>query len=73
MLYDFEYRVCSNHNRLVFEVNIQTYYFRLLPLWVGARGIEFDWKYMQMSLDSNICLVSLCKLLQLNLKKGRKY
>lgn len=30
---------------------------RLLPLWVGARGIEFDWKYMQMSLDSNICLV----------------
>ena len=31
--------------------------FRFLPLWVGARGIEFDWKYIQMSLDSNIALV----------------
>ena len=30
---------------------------RFLPLWVGARGIEFDWKYIQMSLDSNIALV----------------
>ncbi|CAF4131974.1 unnamed protein product [Rotaria magnacalcarata] len=28
-----------------------------LPLWVGARGIEFDWKYIQMSLDSNVALV----------------
>jgi hypothetical protein len=32
---------------------------KLLPLWVGARGIEFDWKYMQMSFDANIALVSL--------------
>ena len=31
---------------------------RLLPLWVGARGVEFDWKYMQMSFDANISLVS---------------
>ncbi|XP_076310291.1 BOS complex subunit TMEM147 isoform X2 [Tachypleus tridentatus] len=30
---------------------------RFLPLWVGARGIEFDWKYLQMSFDSNISLV----------------
>ncbi|TMS10557.1 Transmembrane protein 147 [Larimichthys crocea] len=30
---------------------------RCLPLWVGARGIEFDWKYIQMSFDSNISLV----------------
>jgi hypothetical protein len=29
----------------------------LLPLWVGARGVEFDWRYVQMSLDSNISLV----------------
>ncbi|KAK3697918.1 hypothetical protein QZH41_013005 [Actinostola sp. cb2023] len=29
---------------------------RLLPLWVGARGMEFDWKYMQMSFDANISL-----------------
>ncbi len=37
---------------------------RCIPLWVGARGIEFDWKYIQMSFDSNISLVryvlSLC-------------
>ena len=32
--------------------------FRVLPLWVGARGIEFDWKYIQLSLDSNVSLVS---------------
>lgn len=31
---------------------------RFLDLWVGARGAEFDWKYIQNSLDSNICLVS---------------
>uniref|UniRef100_A0A3Q3ELX6 BOS complex subunit TMEM147 n=1 Tax=Labrus bergylta TaxID=56723 RepID=A0A3Q3ELX6_9LABR len=30
---------------------------RCLPLWVGARGIEFDWKYIQMSFDSNISLI----------------
>lgn len=30
---------------------------RFLPLWVGARGMEFDWKYIQMSLDSNVSLV----------------
>ncbi|XP_014261934.1 transmembrane protein 147 [Cimex lectularius] len=28
-----------------------------LPLWVGARGAEFHWKYIQKSLDSNISLV----------------
>lgn len=32
---------------------------RFLLLWIGARGAEFDWKYMQKSLESNICLVSL--------------
>uniref|UniRef100_A0A0A9YXN6 BOS complex subunit TMEM147 n=1 Tax=Lygus hesperus TaxID=30085 RepID=A0A0A9YXN6_LYGHE len=30
---------------------------RFLLLWVGARGAEFDWKYMQKSLESNISLV----------------
>lgn len=29
---------------------------KFFPLWVGARGVEFDWKYIQMSLDSNISL-----------------
>ncbi len=31
---------------------------RVIALWVGARGIEFDWRYMQKSLDANISLVS---------------
>lgn len=31
---------------------------RVVFLWVGARGIEFDWKYIQKSLDANISLVS---------------
>lgn len=26
-------------------------------LWVGARGAEFDWKYIQKCLESNISLV----------------
>lgn len=30
---------------------------RVIFLWVGARGIEFDWRYIQKSLDSNISLV----------------
>lgn len=31
---------------------------RILLLWVGARGTEFDWKYTQKCLESNINLVS---------------
>lgn len=30
---------------------------RALLLWVGARGAEFDWKYIQKCLESNIALV----------------
>ncbi|NXI13754.1 TM147 protein, partial [Irena cyanogastra] len=30
---------------------------RCVPLWVGARGVEFDWRHLQMGLDSNISLV----------------
>lgn len=30
---------------------------RFLLLWVGARGTEFDWKYTQKCLESNINLV----------------
>jgi len=29
---------------------------RLLPLWVGARGIEFSWQYIQLSFEANISL-----------------
>ena len=32
---------------------------KLVPLWVGAKGVEFDWKYTQLSLDTNISLVSI--------------
>lgn len=32
---------------------------RALLLWVGARGAEFDWIYIQKCLESNILLVSL--------------
>lgn len=31
---------------------------KFLLLWIGARGAEFDWKYIQKSLESNISLVS---------------
>ena len=37
---------------------VKHFHNRCIPLWVGARGIEFDWKYIQMSFDSNISLVS---------------
>jgi len=30
---------------------------KLIPLWVGARAIEFDWLHTQLSFDSNISLV----------------
>lgn len=30
---------------------------RLVFLWVGARGVEFHWRYIQKSLDANISLV----------------
>ncbi|GLH01090.1 Uncharacterized protein GBIM_07310 [Gryllus bimaculatus] len=30
---------------------------RFLLLWVGARGAEFDWMYIQKSIESNISLV----------------
>jgi len=30
---------------------------RLLSLWVGAKGIEFSWRYIQESVEANISLV----------------
>lgn len=30
---------------------------RFVPLWIGARGAEFHWRYIQESLESNINLV----------------
>ena len=32
---------------------------RLLVLWVGARGTEFDWKFIQKSFDANISMVGV--------------
>lgn len=34
---------------------------RGLILWVGARGAEFSWMYIQKCLESNISLVRLAK------------
>ncbi len=30
---------------------------RILPFWVGARGLGFDWRYIHMGLESNLNLV----------------
>jgi hypothetical protein len=30
---------------------------RLVFLWVGARGVEFDWRYIQKSFEANISLL----------------
>ncbi|CDW55420.1 Transmembrane protein 147 [Trichuris trichiura] len=41
---------------------------RIIPFWTGALGIEFDWKYLQMGVESNLNLVyytSLATLLWL--------
>jgi len=37
----------------------QVLFTNILPFWSGARGVEFDWKYMQMAFDANITLVSI--------------
>ena len=49
----YQYFLCSNSNHFA-----PLLCFRVIPFWVGARGIEFDWKYIQMSFQSNINLVS---------------
>ncbi len=35
---------------------------RVLFLWVGARGVEFDWRYLQKSFESNLSLVHFLTL-----------
>lgn len=30
---------------------------KVIPLWVGARGVEFSWTNLQTALDANINLV----------------
>merc|ERR1719147_616865 len=35
---------------------------RLVFLWVGARGVEFDWRYIQKSLEANISLLHFTSL-----------
>lgn len=32
---------------------------KVIPLWVGARGVEFSWNNLQTALDANINLVRL--------------
>merc|ERR1719283_551149 len=35
---------------------------RLVFLWVGARGVEFDWRYIQKSFEANISLLHFISL-----------
>jgi hypothetical protein len=35
---------------------------RVLFLWVGARGVEFDWRYLHKSFESNVALVHFMTL-----------
>nr|XP_002131375.1 transmembrane protein 147-like [Ciona intestinalis] len=37
----------------------QVLFSYFLSFWVGARSVEFDWKYIQMALDSNITLIHI--------------
>src|SRR3989338_11038381 len=30
---------------------------RMAPLWMGARGLEFEWRYIQMAILSNISIL----------------
>ena len=37
---------------------------RVFAIWVGAKGVEFNWRYIQLGLDANISLVSSAAELQ---------
>ena len=47
---------------------------KVIPLWVGARGVEFRWINLQTALDANMNLVSCCKSCERIVKvaSGRK-
>lgn len=32
---------------------------RYVPIWVGTRGLEFDWKYLCLSYEANLDLVRM--------------
>jgi len=35
----------------------ETFLTKIAPLWIGARGLEFEWKYVQDSIDANVALL----------------
>ncbi len=37
---------------------------RAAPLWIGARGLEFSWEYIEMGVHANIDLVFNCPPVQ---------
>jgi hypothetical protein len=45
---------------------------RLAPLWMGARGLEFEWKYIQMAILSNINMLFYISLVTLVFLYSRK-
>ena len=45
---------------------------RLLPLWFSTRGLQFEWKALQMSLYSNITMLEWMAIVILVFLYGRK-
>ena len=37
---------------------------KVIPLWVGARGVEFQWDNLQSAIDANLNLVSKLSMLE---------
>lgn len=50
---------------------------KIAPLWIGARGLEFDWKYVIESLDANVSLLKafgfVLAVLLYRRKKSQQY
>ena len=46
---------------------------KILPLWVGARGAEFSWEYLQMGMDANLRIgiyIALAALVHMQSTQG---
>eukprot|EP00297_Palpitomonas_bilix_P018456 CAMPEP_0113893830 /NCGR_PEP_ID=MMETSP0780_2-20120614/16330_1 /TAXON_ID=652834 /ORGANISM="Palpitomonas bilix" /LENGTH=190 /DNA_ID=CAMNT_0000884203 /DNA_START=178 /DNA_END=750 /DNA_ORIENTATION=+ /assembly_acc=CAM_ASM_000599 len=54
---------------------IESFTTNIAPLWVGARGSEFDWKYIGMGVKSNMRLIGIIGMVlcaSLSTKKSSK-
>jgi len=66
--YDHHVRVLAVGLGWTFAESLILY---LIPLWMGARGMEFDWQFIQMGVASNINLVIHVSLAGLVWLRGR--